>query len=76
MKDTDQQRLKRNIEILAMSKIEMVSGFIMDGPIIMHPLKSKYLLEGAWPKSHKSASSNSGGVGRAGRRAKRFGRRH
>jgi hypothetical protein len=38
-------------------------------------LKKRYLLEGIHPKTHKSPGANSGGVGRAGRRQKRWGKR-
>jgi hypothetical protein len=64
MKDHDRKRMSDNEEILKKLGVRP------------NVLKRKYLLEGAFPKTHKSPGANSGGVGRAGRRQRRWGKRH
>jgi hypothetical protein len=64
MKDHDRTRVREQEEIL--KKLNIVPG----------KLKKKYTLSGTHPKTHKSPSANSGGVGRAGRRQKRWGKKH
>lgn len=63
MKDNDRNRMRENEAILTRLNIPP------------NVLKKRYLLEGIHPKTHKSPGANSGGVGRAGRRQKRWGKR-
>jgi hypothetical protein len=63
VKDSDRSRMRDNENILTKLNIPP------------NELKKRYTLEGTHPKTHKSPSANSGGVGRAGRRQKRWGKK-